>query len=294
MLSSVLTCRVVAKWRRLPVIVAGWLALEREKRMQVTNSSDPLQVCLCCKFTPFFLKVCGTSSRETHGFRESLSLCTANYQKCIQVQLLCHSFWNCCNSIACPALPLPSVYQAGFLGNNQCLESTWTIFIENIWSNITHYQVLCTRPKHTPRFYWLLPASWIWQLTVNAQRIPYGLCSHPPPRLQSKTRLRITSTGFRPILHPSSLQRSCTDASAQVWSYPSKVGMRRAGGGARGGGNNPRQRSINHHKDLTACHEATRLHCCLQLKAVKASFYSKQGPVWNGIIFLQGCISYHN
>lgn len=46
-----LTCRVVAKWRRLPVIVAGWLALEREKRMQVTDISDPLQLCPCCKFT---------------------------------------------------------------------------------------------------------------------------------------------------------------------------------------------------------------------------------------------------
>lgn len=38
----------------------------------------------------------------------------------------------------------------------------------------------------------------------------------------------------------------------QVCSYPSKVGMRRAGGGARGGGNNPRHRRVNQHQDLAA------------------------------------------
>lgn len=60
--------------------------------MEVTNTSGHSHIWLCCKFTRFFLKACGTSLWETHGFRESPSLCIVNFQKRIRVLALLYPF----------------------------------------------------------------------------------------------------------------------------------------------------------------------------------------------------------
>lgn len=191
-LSWVLTCRVVAKWRRLPVVVAGWLPLEREKAMQVTPISNPLAKLPAAmpvlQAHPIFCEAPWNILIGSPWLSETVSLCTVNSQQHIQAQC----FVTASETVLSQLLVLlhPSLLSSGtesFLGITRADKVPGDSFTEDIWANIHCYQLLCATLHFTDSFpcpYHDEPgqASTIHQHL--AQRLPTGsaLTSYPSPR----------------------------------------------------------------------------------------------------------------
>lgn len=128
-----LTCRVVAKWRRLPVIVAGWLALEREKAMQVTHISNPLAELPTgmpvLQVHPIFCEVLWNILMGNPWFSETVSLCTVNSQQHIQVQCFVTASETVLTQLLALLHPSLLLIRHRMLpGNNQGRQSTWRFF----------------------------------------------------------------------------------------------------------------------------------------------------------------------